>query len=161
MKIIMARYRLKADITIYRMQNAIQNQFIPRIPIWIGGSGKKTLKIVAAYADGWNYGLCTYDEYVEKLTLLKNYCHDNNKVSVSRNYDDIIKVWHGILFIGIDETELRRIKIDSKLVIVGTPEIILREMKKYLNIGVTYFTVCFPDLPEIFTIICRTYYTSF
>ena len=130
----------------------------PRIPIWIGGSGKKTLKIVAAYADGWNYGLCTYDEYVEKLTLLKNYCHDNNKVSGSRNYDDIIKAWHGILFIGIDESELRSrntnisyktgIRKDSKLVIVGTPETILREIKKYLNIGVTYFTVCFPDLPD-------------
>jgi alkanesulfonate monooxygenase SsuD/methylene tetrahydromethanopterin reductase-like flavin-dependent oxidoreductase (luciferase family) len=74
----------------------------PRIPIWIGGSGKKTLKVVAAYADGWNYGLCTYDEYVEKLTLLKNYCHDG-----SRNYDNIIKAWHGILFLGIDESELR------------------------------------------------------
>ena len=130
----------------------------PRIPIWIGGSGKKTLKIVAAYADGWNSGLCTYDEYVEKLSLLKNYCHDNNKVNGSRNYDDIIKAWHGILFLGTDESELRsrnmnisykkRIKKDSKLVIVGTPETILMEIKKYLNIGVTYFTVCFPDLPD-------------
>jgi len=36
----------------------------PGIPIWIGGSDKKTLKVVAAYAAGWNYGLCTYDEYV-------------------------------------------------------------------------------------------------
>jgi alkanesulfonate monooxygenase SsuD/methylene tetrahydromethanopterin reductase-like flavin-dependent oxidoreductase (luciferase family) len=125
----------------------------PRIPIWIGGSGKRTLKIVAAYADGWNYGLCTFDEYVEKLTLLKNYCHDNDKVSGSRNYDDIIKAWHGILFLRIDESELRSrntegIRKGSKLVIVGTPKTILREIKKYLNIGVTYFTVCFPDLPD-------------
>ncbi|MGA9151544.1 MAG: LLM class flavin-dependent oxidoreductase [Candidatus Nitrosopolaris sp.] len=129
----------------------------PGIPIWIGGGGKKTLKIVAAYADGWNYGLCTYDEYVEKLTLLKNYCHDNNSDG-SRNYDDIIKAWHGILFLGIDESELRTrntytsckkgIKKDSKLVIVGTPETILIEIKKYFNMGVTYFTLCFPDLPD-------------
>jgi alkanesulfonate monooxygenase SsuD/methylene tetrahydromethanopterin reductase-like flavin-dependent oxidoreductase (luciferase family) len=127
----------------------------PGIPIWIGGSGKKTLKVVAAYADGWNYGLCTYDEYVEKLTLLKNYCHDNNNNSNgNRNYDDIIKAWHGILSLGIDESELRSrnmnkfCKKDSELVIVGTPETILREIKKYLNIGVTYFTLCFPDLPD-------------
>jgi alkanesulfonate monooxygenase SsuD/methylene tetrahydromethanopterin reductase-like flavin-dependent oxidoreductase (luciferase family) len=129
----------------------------PGIPIWIGGSGKKTLKVVAAYADGWNYGLCTYDEYVEKLTLLKNYCHDNNN-SDSRNYDDIIKAWQGILFLGTEESELRirntstssrnGIRKDSKLVIVGTPETILKEIKKYLNIGVTYFTLCFPDLPD-------------
>ena len=37
---------------------------------------------------------------------------------------------------------------DSELVIVGTPETILREIKKYLNIGVTYFTLYFPDLPD-------------
>src|SRR5438093_6765682 len=78
----------------------------PRIPIWIGGGGKKTLKVVAKYADGWIYGLCTYDEYAEKLSVLKNYCHNNN-LSGSRNYDDIIKGWHGILSLGVDESEIR------------------------------------------------------
>jgi alkanesulfonate monooxygenase SsuD/methylene tetrahydromethanopterin reductase-like flavin-dependent oxidoreductase (luciferase family) len=128
----------------------------PHIPIWIGGGGNGTLKVVAKYADGWNYGLCTYDEYAEKLSVLMNYCHNNN-LTGSRNYDDIIKGWHGILFLGIDETELRSrnmnisyegIKNDSKLVFAGTPKTILREIKRYLNIGVTYFTVCFPDLPD-------------
>ena len=71
----------------------------------------------------------------------------------SIHYDDIIKAWHGI-----DESELRTrntytlckkgIRKDSKLVIVGTPETILIEIKKYFNIGVTYFTLCFPDLPD-------------
>ncbi len=27
-------------------------------------------------------------------------------------------------------------------------ERLLREIERYLNIGVTYFTVCFPDLPD-------------
>ena len=62
----------------------------PHIPLWIGGGGKRTLKVVAKYADGWIYGLCSYDEYAEKLSVLKNYCHSNNTV-LSRNYDDIIK----------------------------------------------------------------------
>ena len=130
----------------------------PHIPIWIGGGGKRTLKVVAKYADGWNYGLCSYDEYAERLSVLKNYFHSNNTVLGSRNYDDIIKAWHGILILGLDETELRNrninisdkkgIRKDSKLVIAGTPKTILREIKRYLNIGVTYFTVCFPDLPN-------------
>jgi alkanesulfonate monooxygenase SsuD/methylene tetrahydromethanopterin reductase-like flavin-dependent oxidoreductase (luciferase family) len=129
----------------------------PGIPIWISGGGKKTPKIVAAYADGWNYGLFTYDEYVEKLTLLKNYCRDNNS-DVSRNYDDTIKAWHGILFLGIEESELRTrntyssckkgIRKDPKLVIVGTPQTILIEIKKYFNMGVTYSTLCILDLPD-------------
>ena len=130
----------------------------PHIPIWIGGGGKRTLKVVAKYADRWNYGLCSYDEYAEKLSVLKNYCRSNNTVLGSRNYDDIIKAWHSILILGLDETELRNkninisdkigIRRDSKLVLAGTPKTILREIKKYLNIGVTYFTICFPDLPD-------------
>src|SRR5215831_4068745 len=35
----------------------IQN---PSPPLWVGGGGKKTLQLAAKYADGWNYGLCTY-----------------------------------------------------------------------------------------------------
>jgi alkanesulfonate monooxygenase SsuD/methylene tetrahydromethanopterin reductase-like flavin-dependent oxidoreductase (luciferase family) len=129
----------------------------PHIPIWVGGSGKKTLKVVAGYADGWNYGLCSYDQYVEKLSFLKNYSY-NNKVRAKRNYDDIIKAWHGILFLGADEGELesrktnilckKRIWKDSNLVTAGTPDTIIREINRYLNIGVTYFTVWFPDLPD-------------
>jgi alkanesulfonate monooxygenase SsuD/methylene tetrahydromethanopterin reductase-like flavin-dependent oxidoreductase (luciferase family) len=140
------------------MLNAIPNQFKSRgLPYGLVEVVKR-LKIVAANADGWNYGLCTYDEYVEKLTLLKKYCRDNDDSERSRNYDDIIKAWHGILFLGIDESELRTrntytsckkgIRKDSKLVIVGTPETILIEIKKYFNMGVTYFTLCFSDLPD-------------
>ena len=70
----MAKYHLEENIIIYQMQNAIQNQFRRRIfQYGLGGSGKKTLKVVARYADGWNYGLCSYDQYVEKLSFLKNF----------------------------------------------------------------------------------------
>jgi alkanesulfonate monooxygenase SsuD/methylene tetrahydromethanopterin reductase-like flavin-dependent oxidoreductase (luciferase family) len=82
-------------------------------PIWVGGSGKKTLKVVAGYADGWIFGLCSYDQYVEKLSFLKNYCY-NTKVRGRRNYDDIIKAWHGILFLGADLAELESRKTCKK-----------------------------------------------
>ena len=86
---------------------------------------------------------------------------DNNNDSKAcgyKNYDDIVKAWHGILFLGKDENELRTrtmnmsynrgIMKDSNLIISGTPKTILRELKRYLNIGVTYFTVCFADFPD-------------
>ena len=44
----------------------------PHPPVWIGGGGKKTLQLVAKYADGWNYGLCTYEEYLSKISILRN-----------------------------------------------------------------------------------------
>jgi hypothetical protein len=68
-KIIMARYRLKADITTYQMLNAIPNQFKSRgFPYGLVEVVKR-LKIVAAYADGWNYGCLCLCEIV-----LEYYC---------------------------------------------------------------------------------------
>jgi hypothetical protein len=59
-----------------------------------------------------------------------------------------------------DELEVRRqmildkkmISKDSELVIAGTPEMILREINKYVGIGVTYFTIYFPDLPNMISL---------
>jgi alkanesulfonate monooxygenase SsuD/methylene tetrahydromethanopterin reductase-like flavin-dependent oxidoreductase (luciferase family) len=139
----------------------------PHIPIWIGGSGRKILSLVAKYADGWNYGLCSYTRYIDKLSILKNYCNnkDNNKSDNSRTYStkkgrdkyhNITKAWHGILFLRRNESELKKETIldktiwkDSELVIAGTPDTILREINKYVGIGVTYFTIYFPDLPNM------------
>ena len=133
----------------------------PHIPIWIGGSGRKTLALVARYADGWNYGLCSYARYVDKISVLKNYCN-NNKSDNNRSCRNIIKAWHGILFLGSNEDELKNRKEmildkkmiwkDSGLVIAGTPDTILREIKKYVDIGVTYFTFYFPDLPDMISL---------
>jgi alkanesulfonate monooxygenase SsuD/methylene tetrahydromethanopterin reductase-like flavin-dependent oxidoreductase (luciferase family) len=133
----------------------------PRIPIWIGGGGRKTLALVAKYADGWNYGLCSYTRYMEKLSMLKNYCN-NNKSDNNKTYHNIIKAWHGILLLVSNEDELKTRKEmilnkkmiwkDSELVIAGTPDTILREIKKYVDIGVTYFTFYFPDLPDMISL---------
>ena len=133
----------------------------PHIPIWIGGSGRKTLALVAKYADGWNYGLCSYARYVDKISVLKNYCN-NNESDNNRSCRNIIKAWHGIIFLGSNEDELKNRKEmmldkkmiwkDSELVIAGTPEMILREIKKYVDIGVTYFTIYFPDLPDMISL---------
>ena len=56
----------------------------PYPPLWIGGSGKRTIEIAAKYANGWNYGLCSYEEYVAKMSLLKNCCK-----LVKRDYQNI------------------------------------------------------------------------
>ena len=124
----------------------------PCPPIWIGGGGKKTLELAAKHADAWNYGLCTYDKYLNKLSFLKNYC----KV-IDRNHEDMVKAWQGMMLLGEDEEELKRkmdilhkrVRRSSGLVIVGTPEKILKEIERYVSIGVNYFTINYLDLPEL------------
>jgi alkanesulfonate monooxygenase SsuD/methylene tetrahydromethanopterin reductase-like flavin-dependent oxidoreductase (luciferase family) len=132
----------------------------PHPPIWIGGGGKKTLQLVAKYADGWNYGLCTYDEYLSKISILRDCCKE-----VGRSFEKIIKAWHAIMLLGQDDNEIKMLKNikgsnhtssssiwkkNSKMAIVGTPDDIIKEIKKYIIVGgVRYFTIHFPDLPDL------------
>lgn len=122
----------------------------PHPPIWIGGGGKKTLQLVAKYADGWNYGLCTYEEYLSKISILRNCCK-----AVGRDYEKIAKAWHAIMLLGQDDNEIimlknRTDKWKKTVAILGTPNDIIREIKRYMVVGdVRYFTIHFPDLPDL------------
>jgi len=128
----------------------------PYPPLWIGGSGERTIEIAAKYANGWNYGLCSYEEYVAKLSLLKDCC----KI-VNRDYQNIMKGWQGLIIIGKHEEDVqikisdlqskKRIEDDgiSKISVAGTIEEIQTEIAKYIRIGVNYFTVSFRDLESL------------
>jgi alkanesulfonate monooxygenase SsuD/methylene tetrahydromethanopterin reductase-like flavin-dependent oxidoreductase (luciferase family) len=122
----------------------------PHPPIWVGGGGKKTLQLVAKYADGWNYGLCTYNEYLSKISILRNCCK-----AVGRDYEKIAKAWHAIMLLGQDDNEIIMLKnnIDKwkkTVAILGTPNDIIGEIERYMvSGGVRYFTIHFPDLPDL------------
>jgi F420-dependent oxidoreductase-like protein len=48
-----------------------------RLPIWIGGGGeRKTLRIVAKWADGWNVPFVSPDEFARKREVLRHHCED-------------------------------------------------------------------------------------
>ena len=57
------------------------------LPLWVGGAGeRRTLRIVAEHADGWNTFLMSDDEFRHKLDVLAGHCAD-----VGRDPDDIRK----------------------------------------------------------------------
>jgi alkanesulfonate monooxygenase SsuD/methylene tetrahydromethanopterin reductase-like flavin-dependent oxidoreductase (luciferase family) len=62
------------------------------LPIWIGGGGeKKTLRVAAKYADGWNVPFIAPDAYRHKVSVLHQHCED-----VGRDPSEIrlsINVW--------------------------------------------------------------------
>ncbi len=131
----------------------------PYPPFWIGGGRKRTIEIAAKHANGWNYGLCPYEEYVAKLCLLRNCCK-----LVNRDYQNIMKGWQGLIIVGKHEEDVqtkisdlqskKRIEDNnnngiSKISIVGTIEQVRTEIAKYIGIGVNYFTVSFPDLESL------------
>lgn len=51
-----------------------------RLPIWIGGVGeKRTLKIVADHADGWNAAYLPADEYQRLNGVLDQWCTESDR----------------------------------------------------------------------------------
>jgi F420-dependent oxidoreductase-like protein len=47
------------------------------LPIWVGGGGeKRTLKIVARWADGWNVPFISPEEFARKRAVLADHCSD-------------------------------------------------------------------------------------
>jgi alkanesulfonate monooxygenase SsuD/methylene tetrahydromethanopterin reductase-like flavin-dependent oxidoreductase (luciferase family) len=145
------------SITKARCKPAPVQKPWPRL--WIGGGGKKTLELVARYGSGWIYGLCTYDTYVRKISILNEQCD-----SINKDHREVIKAWHGIMFIADDTYEQAEIgqsnrfiankltgsfwKNNLDLVISGTPEYIIKEIERYIGIGVSYFIIHFVDLPS-------------
>jgi F420-dependent oxidoreductase-like protein len=66
----------------FRMKDA---QCDPRpvqdaLPIWIGGGGeRRTLRIAARFADGWNVPFIAPDEFARKRSVLHRHCEDVNR----------------------------------------------------------------------------------
>ncbi|MGI5213492.1 LLM class F420-dependent oxidoreductase [Plantactinospora sp. CA-290183] len=79
-----------------RLLNSPQPLTRPRPPIMVGGGGeKKTLRLVATYADACN--LFNIPELAHKLDVLRRHCE-----SVGRDYDEITKTVYQSLDIGED-----------------------------------------------------------
>lgn len=80
----------------------------PHPPIMIGGSGeKKTLRLVARYADACN--ISGFAEMLaDKLNVLKKHCDE-----VQRPYDEIERTWLGTAFPGTDLVAMARIAVDA------------------------------------------------
>jgi F420-dependent oxidoreductase-like protein len=120
----------------------------PHPPIMIGGGGEKVLlRIVAQYADRWNFG-GSVDEFLHKIGVLERHC-----AAVGRDPRTIEKTWFGNILIEPDAERL-----DARLAkraarghgdayglnaMIGTPEQITARIREYVAAGVTHFIAMF------------------
>ena len=125
-------------------------------PIVIGGRGNRTLGIAARYADHIDiYGGMDLDDLQERLSYIEDVCTEHG-----RNYNDIVKSWGCWFWIYENEkerdryaSEIKRLEeypddLWSAVIIMGTPEEILEKFDSLIDLGITYFTLRFEDLPS-------------
>lgn len=133
----------------YQIRNAYCNPKPiqkPSPPILVGGSGeRKTLKIVAKYADACNlFG--SAETVKRKLNILKEHCK-----SVGRDYNSILKTKLSIIVVE-DEKQTSEKKIEQifkgmpeeqirEFAIHGTPEEVLRQIESFEQVGIQYLIV--------------------
>jgi F420-dependent oxidoreductase-like protein len=133
----------------YQIRNAYCNPKPiqkPSPPILVGGSGeRKTLKIVAKYADACN--LFGSPETVrKKLNILKEHCK-----SVGRDYNSILKTKLGAVIVD-DNYDMAKNRVRQTLrgipeeqikefVIYGTPEDVSRQIDIFEQVGIQYLIV--------------------
>jgi F420-dependent oxidoreductase-like protein len=133
----------------YQIRNAYCNPKPiqkPSPPIMVGGSGKRrTLKIVAKYADACNlFG--SAETIKRKLNILKEHCK-----SVGRDYNSILKTKLGAIVVD-DNKEMAKTRVQqtfkgipdeqiNEFVIYGTPEDVLRQIELLEEVGIQYLIV--------------------
>ena len=133
----------------YQIKNAYCNPKPiqrPSPPILVGGEGeKRTLEIVAKYADACN--LFGSPETVKrKLDVLKEHC-----TKVGRDYDSILKTKLGGVLIDNNEEEAKkRVNLILKgmseqqikeYIIYGTADSVLQQIEMLEKVGIQYFIV--------------------
>ncbi|HEY1390873.1 MAG TPA: LLM class flavin-dependent oxidoreductase [Ktedonobacterales bacterium] len=121
----------------------------PMPPILIGGGGeRKTLRVVARYADWWNLPGGTLENYAHKLDVLRQHCQE-----VGRDFDDIVKTWSPeAIAIAATEGSAQQIAATSpykKDVIVGTPRQVAAQLKPFVDLGVERLIIRIIDFPAM------------
>jgi len=134
----------------YQIKNATcEPKPDPRPPLLIGGGGEKLiLRLVAQYADWWNFPGGSLENYAHKLEVLRGHCQ-----AVGRNYDDIVKTW-ATEVVAVAETEAKAKRMaeaspfNGGSRIVGTPDQVVQALRRFTGLGVTYFMLRFADFPN-------------
>ncbi|MFP6836555.1 MAG: TIGR03560 family F420-dependent LLM class oxidoreductase [Pseudomonadales bacterium] len=90
----------------YQVDNAscLPKPVQERLPIWIGGVGeKRTLKLVANFADGWNAAYLSPQEFARVNEVLNHWCEDE-----SRDPSSLKRAVNVMFNLGMDDNDLKR-----------------------------------------------------
>ncbi len=155
---MLAGERPSLDGTHYTVKEAINEPPpVGRIPILIGGSGeKKTLRMVAQYADESNL-TCPVDEVPRKLDALAAHCQrlgrDRSEITVNKQVMCCIAPTHDQAWaeveplarrLGMDIADPAVREIAAGLIFIGGPDEVAEKLSEVLASGVDGWTIACP-----------------
>ena len=121
----------------------------PPPPLLIGGAGpKRTLRIVAKYADWCNLNNASLSDCQTSLDILRQHCQ-----AVARDYADIVKTF-SCDCVAIAPTRAEAVKIQKASffgrygAITGNPQEIADQLQAYVDLGISHFILRFADYPH-------------
>ena len=152
----------------YSVNNMVNNpKPSKKVPLLIGGWGRRVIALAAKYADEWDIGAePAYGQYTEKVRLLKEGLKKNG-----RKEDEVKRSIHAHVLIAENEDKLREKKrrvmnvvdaLGSSVVqlpsadyrfnmektIIGTPSQVRERLKGYVGLGCQRFELMFMDYPK-------------
>lgn len=127
----------------------------PHPPVYIGATHEKMIRFAAQRADVWNFpsdvNPCTIADYKDRATILEKRCKE-----IGRDPKSVRRSWLGIALLGKNKGDLeeRMLRLKPKSMdrelflrgLVGTTDEVIQRIREYVDVGVTEFTLIFPDL---------------
>jgi len=108
----------------------------------IGGGGEQlTLRVVAEYADIWNFAGGPVETFTHKSAVLDEHCR-----AIGRDPASIKYIYFGFVSIVDDPADIAR--REGVHTVGGTPEQVAAELREFLKLGVSHFIIRFMDWPS-------------
>ena len=134
----------------YRIDGAYCNpRPDPIPPLMVGGVGpRRTLRIVAKYADWCNLNNATLEAGRASLDILREHCCE-----VGRDYAEIVKTYSSDCVAlasthGQAEQIARASFFNAPTALVGTPDEVTTQLRRLVDLGISHFILRFADFPS-------------
>lgn len=128
----------------YRVENAFcEPRPDPQIPLLIGAGGEqRTLRVVARYADWYNFNSCTVEQYAHKVAVLTEHCR-----AIGRDPAAIKLTYLGTASASDDPAQVYR--TPDKHIVAGSAAEVIRELEQFCALGISHFIFRFRDLEAL------------